>query len=269
MSTNFHSLIEEYVSGKLSGETLAQFESQMKQDTELRESVEFEKQIAEGVRAARRAELKARLNALETPSGVSNTGLYLKIAAGVIILLGLFWWLMGDNKTVKPVEESTEQVTLVPGTQPGDPLSTIPVEEKATPTPKKASREAKQEAEGEAPDFSSNMNGLDVTENQEITEIANKDLGSKVEIDRKMATIQVNNTTAYKSHYQYLGATVVLYGDYENKKFELLQLNSSAKTRLFITIENRFYEIDLNSTSINTLTETTDKEIIKELKQRL
>src|SRR5690606_9094422 len=90
-------LLDDYIANRLTQEEKIVFENKLKQDTALRQELAMQQSIVDGIRLARKAELKALLNSIHSPAIETSCASLLKCAGrGIITLLigtGLYFYL--------------------------------------------------------------------------------------------------------------------------------------------------------------------------------
>src|SRR6478609_10563736 len=90
-------LIDDYLTNRLTEKEKGAFEQQLASDPSLKADVELQKNIVEGIKGARAAELKSMLNNVPIASPVSVSFSALKIAAGIVgagLLIGSIYYYM-------------------------------------------------------------------------------------------------------------------------------------------------------------------------------
>ena len=106
---NISEKIEEFVTGKLSGKELQEFEAKLASDTTVQEEVNFQKEVIDSIQQARKAELKARLSQIPVSAGMS-LGKKLLIAGAAISLIGTSTYLLLEKDTYPKETTITKEV---------------------------------------------------------------------------------------------------------------------------------------------------------------
>lgn len=106
MNNNFENITEAYLQGRLEASEAVRFEQSLEADPNLKGEFDFQRNIIEGVKEYRKAELKSYLNSVP----VSSTGLkpiqYLAMMAAASIVAGLlFIFLQVNNRFSKQLEK--------------------------------------------------------------------------------------------------------------------------------------------------------------------
>lgn len=268
MSQEKEILIDKYFKNELSNSDKTEFENLLNTDITFKEEFDFQKNIVSGIKLARKNELKARLNKIEIPTSNNNT--YLKIAAFVALILSLGWLFWYSTNTVETITETSSDTTsnIAVAEKVEEPNNSVIKNDAPEKTSTNKTTTEKLVFEGNSPELPNEVNFNDENLDKSIKSDDN-DLSKKVDIDRKALTIITNGATAYKFHYQYNEKSITLFGDFENKKYEVIQYNNAVNPKLYIYINSNFFEIETNSTTIKPLVEISDSDKISELKQRL
>lgn len=272
-------LIEQYVSGKLSGEKLAEFERKLKTDAALNSEVNLQRAIIEQIQKVRASELKAMLG--NTPVGTPLVGDFsaLKIAASIIgagALIAAVYFFGKDEKSNLNPQLSTSIEDSIKGTPLFDSsakepeqlgngvkenqkaLDTAPaVKDKAMPA------EQKPTSAAERPSLDLTDPTADVsqeTENVRNTEDRSPIVVSKMEIET------ISNNKDYSFHYQISEGKLVLFGSFDKGLYELIEINSDTRN-LFLFYKEKYYPLAEDQRAITALKATEDKKLIQRLNQ--
>lgn len=157
-NTRFEALLEKHLHGGLSPTEQAELNSILEKDPLLKQEMEFQEEVMEGIKRTRRAELKARLRnidvvAPEQPTGFWSNGFQYAaagfVAAG-LVLVGAY--MFDDNR--KADENSGSQTTMSQPAQPEaqvqTPAQAYGTQPEAAPAQPEASTPAAQPAAAEA-----------------------------------------------------------------------------------------------------------------------
>ena len=271
---NNFELIDDYLANRLQEQDRKAFEQQLEGDPALKEEVEFQKQVVEGVRHARTVELKTMLN--NVPLGGSNWSGG-KIAAGVIsagiIATTLYFYMNDDPQVIVPVEE-TQQEIIQPDQidKASDPVS-IPTNEgdkEVTSDNDKSLKEKSPEVKGKTPtpvrkpdiqlvDPSSELQKEDVTRE-------NTTPGGTAISTSKMEVITESSDKKHTFHYQFVQGKLLLFGPFDNSLYEILEIHGEEHT-LFLFYRENYYLLNENQTKITHLSPIQDTELLKKLKE--
>ena len=68
-------------------------------------------------------------------------------------------------------------------------------------------------------------------------------------------------------HYQFSDSKLVLYADFRDKLYEVLELNQSGKKQMFLAYNGKFFGLNPEQTDISPLREVTDQNLIRLLNE--
>jgi len=285
--SNFE-LIDDYLSNKLRGAEKEAFEKQLNNDPSLKSDLDFQKQIVEGIRTARAAELKNMLS--KVPVGGSTVTMdfsVMRMAAGIITagVVGAaiyFFVTRGEtppfDKAATDFNKSTEELKK-PETQPEDvtkvatdslkevtPAVTTPEKEIRKPARKqdKPQQEVRpaEKPKLEVADPSSELESSDNTKSENPTaNIRRSDITpSHIQVD-----IDSSNKK-YDFHYQFVNGKLMLYGTFDKSLYEVLEINGS-KHAVFLFYKDAYYLLDQDQHKATKLEPITDTALISKLKE--
>ena len=66
-----------------------------------------------------------------------------------------------------------------------------------------------------------------------------------------------------KFHYQFSDGKLVLYADFSNKLYEVLELNQYGERQLYLAYDGKFFALDPQVSEISPLREVNDKNLIQ------
>lgn len=208
--------------------------------------------------------------------GIAATG---TVAAGLIIFL-----LTGNSqqKNTESSESSSIQQTSSVETSP----AVVPTTESTTLTSAEGqTAKAEQEvvvkkqkntgtvsASNEIKAFDNSANFED-TENGNVT-TPNAENSSApantlyTETNNKLSNLSVNvdNSNSKDKSYQFTGSKLTLFGDFNNKPYELLELNNKGQKNLFLSYNNEYYELVWGQMKKTPLKKVSHKETLEKLK---
>ena len=270
--TNFE-LIDDYLTGKLSEAEKAAFEQQLAADPTLKAEVDLQRQIVEGVRQARVAELKAMLNQVPVGGSASFTSWVGGLAAVAVVGVVTVWYLRGEVQT-QPQDEIPAQVELVaPAPEvpdhsaPANPDMEEPQKEQAKVEPKTNVTE-KPKAKEENPVVQPKLDVVDpsheLNSDNPTVEEAGEPTGTRT--DRKPLEVKVITDGRYDNHYQFDQSVLVLYGNFEKTLYEIIEIQGDEQLS-FLYHQNRYYKLNGNSNAIQKLIPITDPQLISKLRE--
>lgn len=280
-------LIDDYLTNRLSEQDRKSFEQQMDADPALKADVELQKEIIQGLKAARVAELKAMLNKVP----ISATGTYLsplRIAAGVIgtvvLATGLYFYfntndnLTPANESNPPTDTITKQEQISPELK--EDKDTSPQINELNTSPKAAGSEdnaIQSEKQGTDPvDSNTKQESKPAIDLVDPTEELNDNAPgtSPVKSGANNSTISVakinvdiiSTERKYKSHYQFINGKLVLYGNFDNGLYEIIEVNAQRSRSLFLYHKTSYFLLDETQHEITALKEISDPVLIEKLK---
>ncbi|MBN8578313.1 MAG: hypothetical protein J0L66_15315 [Cytophagales bacterium] len=265
-------LIEEYLTNKLPKAERIRFEEQVASDPSLKADVEFQRQIIEGLKNARIAELKAMLN--NVPVGTSIVT-QLKIAAGLVggaLLVGsLYWFSQTDNRPEVTTHQSDPAFEAPADDSFVQPLTELQSEkaentasETVTPAEVKVARQPETKQNLTKPQLQVVDPSSELAEGTSSPpnhgEVTSKPIGASEPLH---VTFDSANRK-YKFHYQFTNDKVVLYGSFDKSLYEVIELNGGSHS-IYLYYQNKYYLLSETATAITPLEALTDKKTIQQL----
>lgn len=288
MRTNdeYKDLIDSYLKGTLSAPETALLENDALQNKGLQNELHLQKAIVGSIQEGRKAELKARLNAIKVAS-VHGSQIWKYAAAAVLLFgAGLATYQFSSFSDKQEVEvtniplvlkEQVEQKETLTLKSPSENafISTNEAATKREPVIAKENKKAIQHttevsnAEEGMPSLPE-LNTPDATSHEPLNkEIVNPEhgLGKTSHTHSTMAGVEVVKSKRHKFHYRYFDNKLFLYGDFEAQTYEILELNTSHGQQLYLKFESKYYDLEPNRTEISKLELVKDKETLKELEE--
>jgi len=277
--SNFE-LIDDYLSNRLKGSEKEAFEKQLENDPSLKSDLDFQKQIIEGVRTARAAELKAMLS--KVPVGGTSIPMdfsVVKMAAGIVAagLVGAaiyFYATHGElppfNKAAtdlnlkteelqKPEEIKPDVTKVVTDSTEGKETTPAPLKESATP--KQEPVKPVEKPKLDVTDPSSDLQQDNASDNEPAANLRRSDISP--------SHIQVGVDSSNKKfdfHYQFVGNKLMLYGDFDRALYEVLEINGDNHA-LFLFYKEAYYLLDENQQKITKLEPIKDAALVNKLRE--
>ena len=266
--------VEAYFNNELSSSEKSNFLNEIESNAELKSEYNFQNEIINGIKEARKAELKAMLNKVPIATvSTATTGLY-KILAGSMaaIILGTASWYYFSKTEQVELGYKTEVVINSSEEAAKNNISPLEKNLKSTDSPTLIKKEANKGAKPmvEQKEITSAVsiptlpNAENDFENQPLTEenldipsdisSASINLSSKVDVEIVMKK-------KYSFHYQYSQSKLVLYGEFEEGLFEILELNKEDKVEVYLYYKSNYYYIHNNTDSITPLKPVSDKNL--------
>ena len=279
--------IETYFNKELSPAEEQQLLDDLGSDADLKQEFEFQQDIIEGIKDYRKSELIARLNEVKIISTTQQLAVKVISSVAVITVVGLsaYFFYSTNNDTTKlksddtvvQTEESQKMGNQVIAEQPGDeeqPEATQDrtIQAEDTPEVKQPEPVAQEDNVTELtpgvtmPDvvetFDSDIADTNTEEDLSIpvnTTSAGINLRTELDVEIKMKR-------KYNFHYQLIEKKLVLYGDFEDEPFEILEINKEdGDVDLFLYHKEHFYGIVKGSDKIQPFKEISDPQLIGRL----
>lgn len=297
--------IDSYLRNELSPAELSAFEQLMNTDPTFYQQVKFQEAVRDGLAQYRKAELKARLDAIEVAPGwfgqMGSTAV--KILAGAVgaTLVGVMGYLTYSDHTVRvnpsssagpekmvltdhPAESESGQV-IIPETEPATPTleetpeaagkssETEPATSQRSTAAVQASAAERQAKSGQS-DF---IPQVVVPQPDEMVhgetfvspDAEMPDMSLTDEVAIKEASVPVTVETIQKRSetlkYKYFEGKLFLYGDFSEQPYEILEINSPTSRKLYLYHNSRYYGL-LVTDKVHELEPIGDKKLLDELK---
>lgn len=281
-------LIDAYLRDELSASQKSSFEQEMASDPSLKGEFEFQSNVVEGIKEARKNQLKAMLN--QVPVGGSVTyGVTIGKIATTLIVAGLIGWGIfyfnqsSEDQTLLPVAQESESIDELINEPPveteeeSEDVAENLVEEekeqlKETVVNKSSSNQDEiQEKETTAPTINKPeaIAGFDSDTDAADSLLApgsSRIQGEKEEISS--IDVKVDNTRKkFTFHYQFKNGRLFLYGDFSSDLYEILEFNADEEKSVFLFYKGKFYDLNSNNERINELKTVKSKTLITKLEQ--
>ncbi len=297
MDNNFYSQdkIDDFLSGKLSGTEKLMFEEYMTKDPLVSNELKLQEDIINHLKGQRKAELKARLDNINVTT-TSYTGL--KIAAGIVgtlLLSTTLYFTLFNNPAAQPAltqqaaEHSTSTITSAEEFIPQTEAEVITSETPAVAAPtlqrenkieiKRESRIAqlKKQSVAEATETTEHQHFTNATE-PNFSGFESEDFNTENSVQPQKGDIQGSDAATLDNisvkiakkknkdfHYQFFSNKLFLYGKFDEKPYEILELNSKGRRELYLKYEGSYFSLKSNQIDIVPLKEIHDKDITREL----
>ncbi len=265
-------LIDDYLTNRLNGESKRLFEEEMKVDNLLKEEVQFQKSVIEGIRKARITELKAMLNNVPVGGASALSGKLALAAFSVGILATLVYYLgfnTNNNTSVEtPVQTQeivTEESTLPIDTRKKETASGISAESLVPEKVNEASSTQKAIKRSVPP----KVEVVDPTEDlrADLQEHATDGLSTRPTPTVPAIEVAIDDSNkSYPFHYQFIADKLVLYGPFNSDLYEVIQINGTTQTA-FLYYKGKYYHLDEKESSITPLIMIRDNMLLGKLDQ--
>lgn len=279
--SNFE-LIDDYLTNRLGKQEKVDFERQLGSDPTLKEDVDLQRHILEGVKKARVADLKTMLNNVPVGGGFTSGIATGKIAAAVVTagLVGVslyFYFKPAETRSSgSPViSEKVEPVVSSPAIKDSDgkseavqqpvhkqPVTVAPKVEKNKPL---RSSETVKPAATQQP----KLEVVDPSEelvNNSAREVATSE-GQKSVVTLSHITVETNSTNKkYTFHYQFKDGNLVLYGSFDKSLYEILEIHGDSHA-VFLFYKESYYLLNEKQNNISPLAPIKDARLLRKLKE--
>ena len=276
--------IEAYFDNQLSTTEEESLLRDIESDSSLKTEFEFQQDIVEGIQAYRKEQLIARLNNVKVASTGTSTLTKVIGTMGVaaIITGGLFWYFDSDKAVQIPVGK----IEVVSKSSPvkGNDLETIPAEQNgenivaekaesssANDNSTDSNMPASKSTESTTPDVQvpdmvePDSEGISAVDDDSR---APESLSTQSVAVSSSGDVEIKLDKKYNFHYQVLNGDLTLYGEFNDSKFEVIELKTNLGIKLYLYYNNRYFELKNDSEKIRPLVPVESKEIITELDKR-
>lgn len=285
--------LDAYLRNKLSGEDREAFERQLHADPALKQEYLFQKTMVDGIREARRTQLKTTLNNIPVPGGGWGSALTVKgitwlVVAGVtgtLVYYGLTRAVSKEIPANTPKVEQVQPAESAPATSEPQPEVTpekapaqsdvkAPAAKSSSNKNNSASSKEKANDEADQKEAKPNIQVFDPT-----TELSNeKEESTTGAPSEKLTTtekasaptfdVETNSDNKkYEFDYQFDQGKLILYGAFEKNLYEILEFFNGTKHTAFLYYKQNFYLLDEQNTKVTPLTPITDPDLLKKLKE--
>lgn len=90
-------------------------------------------------------------------------------------------------------------------------------------------------------------------------------ISNKTSLESLHPEVVIKRDNKDKFHYQFLDSKLILYADFSDKLYEVLELNQNNEKQLFFAYDGKFYLLDSKQSEISPLKEVQDKNLIQVL----
>ena len=283
-------ILDEYAGNRLNAEDRAAFEKRLESDAELKNELSLQREIIEGVRTARKAELKKMLSDVPLSSipseGMSTAlkvGLWV-VAAGLVTSSAYFYFNREESIPAQsPItneikKESTEEAVvskpeaITPSKEAEQPAQEQPVQSQPkaaekradnTPAPKASRPKKVEEQKAVEP---STLDVFDPSEDVENADQAAVDEnGPKISTKSSIAVV-TEVDKRYNFHYQFRENKLFLYGSFEKNFYEIMEFFSNNKRTMFLYYKDNYYLLNDTDEKVKPLAPINDAALLKKLR---
>ncbi len=295
--------IEAYLNQDMSDLDRSRFEKLIHDDEDLHDEVEMQEATIEAIRNERMLGLKAGLSQVNI-SLWSVTLMEAAKVAAIAASIGIAsvggYYLYSNSKTQKVVPNSnvsekfiiSESDNQTPTVEPNDlgPENTNThvqsfeskpdngvrpgISEKAETsksigfnqkkTNPVSSIEGKSNSEKETELVEPNVRIVTPSSAKDIA-LPEDGISNKSVLETVNPEVVIKKDNKDKFHYQFSDSKLILYADFADKIYEILELNQGNQKNMFLAFQNRFYSLDASKIEITPLKEVNDQQLIQVL----
>jgi len=278
---NTFELIDDYLTNRLNEQERKSFEQQLALDPKLKADVGLQREIIKGLKTARTAELKAMLAKVPVTNFIISFS-PMRIAASLIGVAALatgLYFLWDKNSNFNPNQISSSLIDSIKQSEPDN--SEVLIDSAVTDLKKDVEVDKKvKNSETKSDEIRVNANqkeskpAIDLIDPTEDLTENNNDNNKVIENAATKGTtmtiasieVAVNSTERkYKSHYQFANGKLVLYGNFDNGIYEIVEVNSQNSRSLFLYYKSSYYPLDESKTEVTLLKEISDPILIQKL----
>ena len=273
--------IAQYLTRRMSEVERSAFEQKISESPQLAQKIEFEKQIAQGIKNYKKGILKSRLDQLELgPSIVETTSITTKtILAGitVIVIGGLSYFMltpgeilvienqetiigtdgMAEDKNAKISLEIDTTYAMLSDKKEDERTSPITKDIENT-TVKVSTKQSKKESKSDKvilqaevevvlPDMDGTEISFDETFDslQDFSDDLMKNQAQVNSVPELEVEIEMKKTKKLK--YIYVGEKLILIGDFSASPYQIIEDNTIAEKKLYLYFEQEYYVLSVTS----------------------
>lgn len=283
-------ILDEYAGNRLNPHDRAAFEKQLESDAELKNELSLQREIIEGIRTARKAELKSMLNNVpvssipsEGMSTAAKLGLWVIVAG--LVSTGLYFYFNQEDTLVQPAitneikqEENTENM-VVDESKPAAEANQAEQPNQETPVQSQPKVAEKRSVESPASKASttatleeqpavepSTLDVFDPSQDAESAEqAAAEEIGPKVSTKSSIA-VETEVDKRYTFHYQFRDSKLFLYGSFEKNFYEIMEFFSNNKRTMFLYYKDNYYLLSDADQKVKPLKPINDAALLKKLR---
>ncbi|HXA01662.1 MAG TPA: hypothetical protein VNW99_06725 [Cytophagaceae bacterium] len=291
--------IEAYITNKMSAADKASFQNELAKDPLLNNEIDLQKDIIESLKEHRKAQLKNRLNNIDVTTTTNYTGL--KVAAS-ILLAGLisfagYNYLNNNKKNNQniPVTNNTvispEKTVITNNSKPevitekektnnttnnidikgtvitSNQSSNSTIITRTTRTITQTTVESVNPAFN-TPDVKDRHEEGDGIKSDNNISMPKGDVGNNND-ESSLDNLKIEKIKDKKHNlfYQYYNNKLFLYGDFDSKPYEILELNTLKDKQLYLYFEDKYYGLKQNQIDITALELISNKETLHKLNE--
>ena len=285
--------IEAYFNNELPEADKQQLMQDINSDASLKSEFQFQESVIDGIKDYRKKELIARLDNIQIVS--AGQSILLKtigvVGIATVVTVGTYMWLnrAEDQGITTDDVTNTEQLLTQPEETQAEVVNEI------DPGSAVADEEINEEeqvnkelvavpVETETASIKSDKDDSTLVPEVIIPDVQEPETGSSVNVDEDLSapeamsssTIRLRSSTdvevklskKYDFHYQVKDGGLVLFGNFNDSPFEVIELKTNQGINLYLYFEDHFYSLANDSEEIKPLKIIENKQLIKELEKR-
>ena len=285
--------IEAYFNNELPEADKQQLMQDINSDASLKSEFQFQESVIDGIKDYRKKELIAGLDNIEVVS--TGQSILLKtigtIGIAAVVTVGTYMWInrAEDQPMISEEVTNTEQLVTQPEETQEEVANEIEpnniIEEEKVSEGEKANTELVAEAvDTEQAAVKSDEDDSAVVPHVIIPEVQEPESGSSVDVDEDLSapeamassTIRLRSSTdvevklskKYNFHYQVKNGGLILFGNFNDSPFEVIELKTNQGINSYLYFEDHFYSLANDSEEIKPLKTIENEQLIKELEKR-
>jgi hypothetical protein len=289
--TNEH-LVGTYLDNEMSEIERLEFENRLLHDSELREEYDFQKDLINGIKEARKVELKARLDNIPI-----NTPLYQTIGFKSVIVASIsagigfgayYLFNENDNLQISQINITDKQELITEQDNPPEiPKAITPIlddkkkseqkSQEAAPeeTPQTIAMNTEEDVQEEPEVIQPNVIEPDVVEGFDDEDFTSEEIDventindlekvkENVESTVEIATVKDRRN---KFHYKFFENKLYLLGDFNEMPYEIIELNASSGKSYYLYYNNNFYKLESDQLKPTPLEKIENDSLVNELR---
>lgn len=288
--------IDAYFRNELNEAEKQDFLQDVDADASLKSDFKFQQNVTDGIKAHRKQELIAKLDSIQIAS--TGQSLLLKtigiVGIATVATIGTYMWMNQDSEpSLTEAENTIDEVIDEPAVSKSentefvatnDNESSKTADEQAIEVEESNSSSIKRESVTETNNVANEASTDAGVPNIVIPEVEEPSSGESMSVDEDLSAPEAMSTSAvrlstrndvevrvskkYSFHYQIVDDALVLYGNFNDSPFEVIELKTNKGINSYLYFKDNFYSLRTDSTDIRALDLIKNEELIKELQKR-
>lgn len=270
---NNFEIIDDYLANRLPESERMRFEKEIETNAELKAEVEFQRNVIEGIKKSRAAELKRLLKnaSIDSTPVIHFSPLRIAASLATVTLLGAAIYLYlnkGVEFNVKDLSSSVADSVSKEQIEEKNRLSLDSAKQTSTvenPNGNKSSLD-NHELDNQPNTAKPNIELIDPSEeaNEEVTVIKPSANQSK-ELSNDLKIEIENSNPKYNFHYQFINGQLRLYGNFNSGLYEIIDIKTDNHA-VYLYYQDNYYRLDEAVEVISPLKKITDPLLLKKLR---